>query len=686
MELRGDAASRPTELPLPDIATLMERYVEFLEPLDGVADKEASVEFARQVIRGLSGGGGEVSPEWRGILDYFRFLESLAREYKRICNTSLRTSHMAPLWNSLYLGNRDPLPFGWNYTLLLDAPPLEQSCQQLNISKPALRAAIIGAASFHVRHLVQQPLYFTPEGQERMPKTCRVDLKLCHDQFTRLFRTVRVPHVGVDGMRWSCTNKVLLLRKGHPFVLDWVRLDDRGGVNGLGAHWLEEVVTNARLIDAVIAETSTASPHRESPLVLSSGCRATWARVFEELWKEKNSKAALDAITSCSFAICLDDEVDFALPFHGGKYPENRYPDFNVTYTVDPAGGSSCNMEHSWGDGSTMLLVCGMIAYYSRSLCKEDFALNKKNTWMSLLPDDAARVKPVHFGSLSKGVLDAITACRQSHQRHVNETELTVRHIRAVGTNEIKRHCRVSPDAFVHAAFHLAQRRLFGDQRSTYCALLMKKYHHGRTETLRTVTQATQAVANAVSSAENKMTFNAAVAAALQKASQEHYRRITVCRAGKGLHRALTLLRRLHDEAKQRLTPAGSTPCTHAFTTALASVEARFFESSALRELSSDYLSTSNMSGSGILAFCFAATHPDGIGIGYSLFPDRLTFSFSALKSCARPLRGTRKIPLKHDVAVENGGRRLCELYADAVEQSLCDLYRLSAVLPSAKL
>ncbi|RNF02294.1 putative carnitine O-palmitoyltransferase [Trypanosoma rangeli] len=684
MELRGDVVSHPAELPLPDIATLMKRYIEFVEPLDGVAGKEANMEFARRVIRGLSESDGEVSPEWRSILEYFRFLESLARKYKRVCNTSLRTSHIAPLWNSLYLCNRDPLPFGWNYTLYLDAPSLEQPCQQLNISLPAFRAAIIGAASFHVRHLVQQPLFFTPEGQKRLPETCRVDLKLCRDQFTRLLSTVRVPHLGVDGLRWSRTNKVLILRKGHPFVLDWIRLDNQARVSDLGARWLEEVVANARLIDALLRETSTISRQRESPLVLSSGCRGTWARIFEQLWKDQTSKAALDAITSCSFAICIDEEVDLALPLHGGKYPENRYPDINVAYIVDPAGGASCNIEHSWGDGSTMLLVCGMIAHYSQSFCKQDFALNQ-TTWMNVLPDHAAHVKPVHFGPLSKDILKAIMECRQAHHRRVNETELTVRHVCSIGTSEVKRFCRVSPDAFVHAAFHLAQQRVFGDQRSTYCALLMKKYHHGRTETLRTVTHATQAVADAVTCARNKKTFNAAVAAALQKASQEHYRRITVCRAGNGFHRAVTLLRRLHDEARERLTSEASSPCTHPFAKASATVEALFFESSALRELSYNYLSTSNISGSGILAFCFTATHPDGIGIGYSLFPDHLTFSFSVFKNCGRPLKGAWKNKLK-EAAVEEGGRRVCELYADTLEHSVRDLYRLSAVLPLAKL
>ncbi|KAF8289196.1 hypothetical protein TcBrA4_0001820 [Trypanosoma cruzi] len=685
MGLHGDAASRLSQLPLPDVATLLKRYVEFLDPLDGVDGKETAVDFAQQVTRCLRGGDGEVPPEWRGIAEYFCFLEQYAREYKRICNNLLRTSHMAALWNSFYLGNRSALPFGWNYTLYLDGPSLEQPCQQLNISLPALRAAIIGAASFHLRRLVKNPRFFTLEGQSRLPTSCRVDLKLCRDQLTRLFRTVRIPHPGMDGLRWSCTNKVLILRRGHPFVLDWVSFGAEDDVSGLGLRWLEEVVANARLINAFICETSTLSLQRENPLVFSSGCRGTWARIFERLWNEGTSKAALDDITSCSFSICLDDEMDPALSLHGGKYPENRYPDINVMYMLNPAGGASCNMEHSWGDGSTMLLVCSMIHHYAVSFCKEYVALDR-TAWINSSPDYKSHVRPVQFGSLTEDILDAIAECRQAHQRHVDNTELTVRNICAFGRNEIKRHCRVSPEAFVHAAFHLAQRRLFGDQRSTYCALLMKKYHHGRTETLRTVTQETQALADLVESAENTKVFDQAVAAALQKANEEHRRRIAVCRAGEGFHRAVTFLRRLHNVAKERLTRATSPPLASDVSKALAFVDALFFDSSSLRELSCDYLSTSNISGSGIASFCFTATHPDGIGIGYSLFPDHLTFAFSAHKSFARPLKGTWKNKLVDEGVAKSGGRHICQLYADALEHSLYDLYRLSAVLPPPKL
>ncbi|ORC86639.1 putative carnitine O-palmitoyltransferase [Trypanosoma theileri] len=665
------------QLPLPNLTTLLKRYIEFLEPLDGVKDKQSSINFVQEVLKSLQDDENTTSPEFRTIAKYFRFLESIIGEYKNFCNTTLRTSHMAPLWNAMYLGNREPLPLGWNYMLHLDGPSLETVAQQMNVSSQALRAAVIGAASFQVRRLVEQPLFFSSEAQSRLPRSCRVDLTLCRDQYNRLFRTVRIPHLGMDGLRWSHTNKVLLLRKGYAFILSWIHFEDSDNVNLLGPHWLEEIVCNARLIQTVIDKTADLPANIESPLVLASGSRSIWAYAFEELWGNAVSKDALDAITSCSFAIALDEETDLSLALHGGKYPENRYPDMNVMYTVDPSGGASCNMEHSWGDGGTMILVCSTIHHYATSLINEK--LTVKRIEGLICSDYSDHVKPVCFGTLSNTVLKSIANTRCDHQKRVEQTELTVRHIRAFGTNEIKKNCRVSPDAFVHAAFHLAQRRLFGDQRSTYCALMMKKYHHGRTETLRTVTRATQELALMMESVDNKNIFNSSIAAALQKSSKEHRKRISVCRAGQGFHRAATLLRRLHNEVRERLQCMEKTNVDMKLVQAAESVESYFFASSALKELSSDYLSTSNITANGISSFSFAATHPNGVGIGYSLFPKILTFTCSSYKSFARPISGIKSIEKEKQISV-------CNVYADTLEQAVHDLYSLTAVLPPPKL
>ncbi|KAH9599955.1 Choline/carnitine acyltransferase domain [Trypanosoma melophagium] len=666
-----------SKLPLPNLTTLLKRYIEFLEPLDGVTDKQSSINFVQKVLESLKDGEKNASPEFHNIAEYFRFLESISKEYRKFCNISLRTSHMAPLWNAMYLGNRESLPIGWNYMLHLDGPPLEKVAQKIGVSSQALRAAVIGAASFQVRRLVEQPFFFSVEAQSRLPKSCSVDLSLCHDQYTRLFRTVRIPHIGMDGLRWSHTNKVLLLRKGYAFTLDWIHFDDSNGVSILATHWLEEVICNARLIQTVIDKTASLPVNKNSPLVLASGSRSIWAYNFEELWKDAVSKVALDNITSCSFGIALDDETDLSIALHGGKYPENRYPDMNVMYIIDPSGSASCNMEHSWGDGGTMVLVCSTIHHYITSLIIENLPV--KGMGGLLCSDDSLYVKPVSFGSLSNTVLEAIANTRCIHQQKVEQTKLTVRHIRTFGTNEIKKNCRVSPDAFMHAAFHLAQHRFFGDQRSTYCALMMKKYHHGRTETLRTVTQVTQELALIIESVNDKNIYNSSIAAILQKSSKEHRRRISVCRSGQGFHRAATLLRRLHNEVRERLQYVEPLNFEIKMVQAAAAVEAYFFASSALKELSSDYLSTSNITANGISSFSFAATHPNGLGIGYSLFPKSLTFTCSSYNNFARPILGRKSIEKEKQISV-------CSAYADTLEQAVHDLYCLTAILPPPKL
>ncbi|AAZ12830.1 carnitine O-palmitoyltransferase, putative [Trypanosoma brucei brucei TREU927] len=667
--------AKESPLPLPSLREILECYVRFLEPLGNVENKEESLSFIRGVLLSLQASKGCAPDQLRDAVAYFRLLESIAKAYKQFCNESLHTSHMTPLWNAMYLSTRDPLPFGWNYTLQLDSPPLDNLAKGVGVSMQALRASIIGTASLHFRSLLGNPKFFTPEFQGRVPKMCRLDLSLCGDQFTRLFRTVRIPHEGVDGLRWSLTNKVLVLHRGNAFVVDWIRF---GGINGNGSLeriCVEEIIANAHLIEALKSKALSLPRNRSTPLVLANGCRKKWARAFGKLWLEQSSREALDEITSCSFGIALDENTDLSRCLHGGACPENRYPDMNVTYAIGPNGESSCNMEHSWGDGSTLAAVCAFVNYYNVSFSRcFTGAIDPPKTCLTVME---AHMHMVHWGNaICTHVLQDIQKFHRDHNLRVKQMTLALRRVNDFGTNEIKQRCGSSPDAFMHAAFHIAQKRLFGDQRSTYCALLMKKYHHGRTETLRTVTHSTQTLAKLVESAKGERSFSPNIRTALHNVSEEHRERIILCRSGKGFHRAVTLLSRFHKEVQERLHHNPSTDVPWDVNKGVTHVEKMFFASQALRELCSDYLSTSNMSAPGILSFSFAATHPDGVGIGYSLSPKQLSFTVSAFTECKRPLAG--------DQACEETNVAIA--FANAIEDAVKDLYDRTALPLQSKL
>ncbi|CCD17290.1 unnamed protein product, partial [Trypanosoma congolense IL3000] len=185
----------PEALPLASIQQVLQTYFQLLEPLDTTAGKEETFAFVRGVLSCLEGVEGKVAQDtWK---------DAAAVSYKRLYNKRFLTSHIAPSWYAMYLGTRDRLPFGWNYAYGLEKFPINGLWEKLQVSPQALTASIIGTASLHLRALLNNPKFGTPEVQNQMPKQCRIDLKICQDQLTRLFRTVRIPHKGMDSLRWT---------------------------------------------------------------------------------------------------------------------------------------------------------------------------------------------------------------------------------------------------------------------------------------------------------------------------------------------------------------------------------------------------------------------------------------------------------------------------------------------------
>jgi hypothetical protein len=168
----------------------------------------------------------------------------------------------------------------------------------------------------------------------------------------------------------------------------------------------------------------------------------------------------------------------------------------------------------------------------------------------------------------------------------------------------------------------------------------MKKFHHGRTETLRTVFDETQALVRCMKEDARP----AIVRQAMANLTKAHGSRIQQCRSGMGYHRHFTSFRAVHQHTVDRLTQQLNASTTderrrriERWLRAAEEVQREWIGAQAIRELASDYLSTSAIAFPGVNYFSFGAVLPDGIGVGYSPFPNELRFSIAAFTYNKRP-------------------------------------------------
>jgi carnitine O-acetyltransferase len=187
-------------------------------------------------------------------------------------------------------------------------------------------------------------------------------------------------------------------------------------------------------------------------------------------------------------------------------------------------------------------------------------------------------------------------------------------HFEEFGKLGIVQH-RMSPDGFVQMCFQLAYHRMTGTIGSTYESANTKRFRHGRTETVRSVSEESALLCTQWQCSEparRVYLFRGAV--------QAHGKRMRECKEGMGVDRHLYVLAWLAKQREQR--EAGyRIPA--------------LFEDVALRRLSASVLSTSNCGGPAVALFGFGAVVPNGLGVGYIIEPNELRITVSSFSAAA---------------------------------------------------
>lgn len=213
--------------------------------------------------------------------------------------------------------------------------------------------------------------------------------------------------------------------------------------------------------------------------------------------------------------------------------------------------------------------------------------------------------------TINSDIHTGIETAAKNYQGLIDSTESVALDFQDWGKETIKA-LKFSPDAFVQMAYQLAYYRQYGKVVSTYESCMMKNYLHGRTETIRSVSQQSVEMVrkfDVAKPAESKKLLIAATTVQNETAAR--------CKLGQGTDRHLFVLKNLAIQKMQRL--AGfKVP--------------ELFNDPSYSKYMSNVLSTSNCSSDTVDLFGFGAVHPKGLGVGYVIKNNNIIFNVTSFQ------------------------------------------------------
>jgi len=220
---------------------------------------------------------------------------------------------------------------------------------------------------------------------------------------------------------------------------------------------------------------------------------------------------------------------------------------------------------------------------------------------------------------------------QENWNRLLDDLDITMLRFKHYGTAVIKG-IKMSPDTLIQMAVQLAYYKVHRSFTATYETGHSRRFHHGRTETVRVCSKETKewvlAMQNPEETSENKIQL-------LIQAMTAHKTYMVDTIMGKGCDRHLLGLRIV--AMQEGLSPA-------------IFADPAYAESSAFR-VSTSNMQISNMTGG------FGAVRHDGYGICYQLWREQLVFSIVSHKNCKATASA---------------------LMSDGISQSLLDILALS--------
>jgi carnitine O-acetyltransferase len=551
--------ARLERLPVPRLEETCELYLRLVAPLLAAAElartRRAVDEFRQP------GGRGEV----------------LQQRLLRRSEDTAQDNWLEPFWDDWYLCDDTPLVVNVSPGFVLSGSERPQ----------VDRAAGLLSAALRFKALVDGEL-LEPDLEGGAAR--------CMSEYPRVLGSTRIPGATRDRLeRHPESRHVVVVRKHRLYSLDV--LDESGR-----AYAVEDLERALRRI--------VAGPENPGlPVgVLTTGRRRTWARVREEHLESGSpaARASLAAVETAILLLVLEHEAApprarsseaARLMLHGDA--RGRWFDKSIQLVVAANGVAGFCMEHAGFDGSTAQRLADFLVEHE--IVPPDGAASRRRDLVAAeLALEPTRELAARTGQAERRA-DAL----------VGRTDLAVLAFEDFGKDEIAG-LGLSPDGFVQMALQLAFFSLTGTVASTYESVDTKRFLHGRTEAMRSVSPESVAFVRALGGSPRR---RAAAARLLRAAVASHTATVRRCKEGRGVDRHLLGLRRM-------LEPGEPVP--------------PLFADSGYTTLTRSVLSTSSLRGSGSELVCFGPVVDEGFGLSYAVHDGSLRVVITSFHGLAR--------------------------------------------------
>ncbi|KAL3823254.1 hypothetical protein ACHAXA_011099 [Cyclostephanos tholiformis] len=588
-------------LPVPNISDTITRLVPTVLPLARSDEERATFIKACEDFEGQAG--------------------ELQRRLMERKEGEMRDSSWLQLWwNTLgYLQVRDPVVVNVSYFFhFSDDGTLPQIPSEKSLG--VLRAASLLYSTAQFRQLVATG-DLPHEAIGREPNSTA----LCSVAYKYMFNACRIPRKGEDSYRIydpSLSSHVVVACGGRFFSFDFVEKETG---EPLPLRVMEE-----RLQKCV--EMSVGGPSLPMLGYLTSDDRDRCAEARNELIRVGGSKMeeALRVLESGAVMICLDEnerpvsrKQGSEIFWTGGlKSGHNRWFDKSIQLICTNNGKAGMAGEHSMMDGMPVVRYCDFI---TKKPYGQVAAESKNESGGYESPE--RNVKDIFGGcaaaltSAGSKVVEYVGMSRVNFEKLISSHELQTQSFQGYGSSEIKK-MGYSPDAFVQMACQLATYRLWGEQGGTYEATQVRPFLHGRTETTRTVSPASEAFIKTMGLRPKQDELDAAKRAEklelLRDAVSSHAKYISSAAKGMGVDRHLLGLALSLSEGETAPT---------------------LYSNPLYARAKTWRVSTSHLTHPRFNSWGYGEVTPTGVGLAYSIHPKHCMFCITALREHDWPER-----------------------------------------------
>ncbi|KAI0541103.1 acyltransferase ChoActase/COT/CPT [Xylaria digitata] len=539
-------------LPVPTLEETAARYVKSIHPLLSPSEFAASKKAVDEFIR--PGGAGE------------KLQKKLIAKRE-----DLKTKNWIYEWwnDAAYLSYRDPVVPYVSY--------FYSHRDDRRRRNPAKRAAAITTAALEFKKQVDSGT-LEPEYMKKLP--------ICMDSYKWMFNASRVAAKPADyPVKFDAKNHkhIIAIRKNQFFKIQ---------------HEVDGQQLNTTELEAQFNKVYELAQRVPAVGALTSENRDVWTDARKILLdaSPKNA-AALEAIESASFVVCLDDASPVTLEERAHQYwhgdGQNRWYDKPLQFIVNDNGTSGFMGEHSMMDGTP--------THRLNDYVNDLIFGNKLDFSNPAVRSNLSEPVAVNF-EITPEVQAEIDRATKDFATVIGQHELAIQAYQGYGKGLIKKF-KCSPDAYVQMIIQLAYHKMYGKNRPTYESAATRRFQLGRTETCRSVSDDSVAFCNAIAdpdvSDEDRVTL-------FRKAIAAHVEYISAASDGKGVDRHLFGLKKL-------LEPGEELPA--------------IYKDPAFGYSSSWYLSTSQLSSEFFNGYGWSQVIDAGFGIAYMINENSLNFN-----------------------------------------------------------